>query len=140
MLILHVEDDIVQARALKRHLNAKGHTIVHVATMQEFEALWQGSSKAPGGSFDLVITDGEFPGGNALMVVDHVTRDGIAVLVFSGQHDLLDRTHQAGAQFVGKPDTARLLAVIDLVKDRPHGSALLDPLGQNGEIPAPGRT
>lgn len=116
MLILHVEDDALLARALVRHL--KNHTIVHAATMQEFLGVWDGSSKAPGGSFDLVITDMEFPGGNGLQVTELVAAAGIPCLVFSGSADA-EEVASKGAQFVSKLDPAELVKLVgDIASER----------------------
>ena len=117
MLILHVEDDPLMARAVNRSLK-NCNTLVQVSTMQEFRGVWDGSSKAPGGSFDLVITDMEFPGGNGLQVAELAAAAGIPCLVFSGAEPNQDVVAATGAQLVDKTNITGLINLVGALASR----------------------
>jgi len=116
MKILHVEDEEPVFRAVKRMLSIMGHTSDNIPNMTSLP-----QDLSP---WDLIITDGQFPGGNGLQVAELALKQLKTCIIYSGCSELKAAVEARGFIFVDKAEPETLKKVIEgiaavRITDRP---------------------
>ncbi len=100
MRVLLIDDDRVDRRVIRRHLDGTGIQ----ARVDEVTRVTEALAKARSGAYDCVLMDYRFPGGDAfelfgeLLAESPATRPPIVLLTGSGDENIAAQSIQRGAQ------------------------------------------
>ena len=130
--VVLAEDDGALREMLALVLTESGYQVTTVGNGAELaRSLREG---APGGRFDLIVTDVNMPGGSGLDVVDRLRKDGdctpVILITAFPQDDTRKRAGELGVRLLAKPfELEALGAAVDwaIRAHAPHSWRLSSP-------------
>jgi DNA-binding response OmpR family regulator len=114
--VLLAEDDVALREILELVLSEGGYQVATVSDGSELRRLL--IEPAPGGRFDLIVTDVNMPGGSGLDVIELLRANGdltpVIVVTAFPQDDIRKRAKDLGLRLLAKPfELEALRAAVD---------------------------